>query len=108
MRQDNQKYCFSCGTIIDSRAQKCPNCGVFQPDTAQQSSSVNTRWLVAFLLCLILGVFGIHRFYLNRVGSGILMLITLGGFGIWYLIDLIILIVGGFRDGDGNLVKPSF
>jgi TM2 domain-containing membrane protein YozV len=107
MRQDNQKYCFSCGAIIDSKAQHCPSCGVFQPDTAFQNRSFNARWLSALLLCLFFGVFGVHRFYLNRVGSGILMLITFGGLGIWYLIDLIILIVGGFRDGYGKIVKPN-
>jgi len=107
MRQDNQKYCFNCGTIIDSRAQNCPSCGVYQPDTIQ-NRSINAKWLIAFLLCLIFGMFGIHRFYLNRIGSGILMLITFGGLGIWYVIDLIVMIVGGFRDGEGNFVKPSF
>jgi TM2 domain-containing membrane protein YozV len=60
--------------------------------------------LAAVLLCLLLGVFGAHRFYVGKIGTGILMLITFGGFGIWALIDLIFVIVGSFRDKEGRLV----
>jgi TM2 domain-containing membrane protein YozV len=60
--------------------------------------------LVASLLCFLFGVFGAHRFYLGKIGTGILMLITIGGFGIWALIDLILIIVGSFKDKEGRLV----
>jgi TM2 domain-containing membrane protein YozV len=60
--------------------------------------------LVAVLLCFLLGVFGAHRFYVGKIGTGILMLVTFGGFGIWALIDLILVIVGSFRDKEGLLV----
>jgi len=60
--------------------------------------------LVALLLCWFLGIFGAHRFYVGKVGTGVLMLVTLGGFGIWALIDLIIIVVGSFRDQEGRLV----
>ena len=56
------------------------------------------------LLCFFLGGLGIHRFYVGKIGTGILMLITLGGFGIWTLIDFIIIIVGKFTDKEGNLI----
>ena len=58
--------------------------------------------LIAFLLCFFLGGLGIHRFYVGKVGTGILMIVTLGGLGIWVLIDLIMLIMGSFTDKDGN------
>ena len=58
--------------------------------------------VVAILLCLFLGVFGAHRFYVGKVGTGILMLLTGGIFGIWTFIDLLVLICGGFRDSNGN------
>jgi TM2 domain-containing membrane protein YozV len=106
MRTDQEKYCFNCGTTIDSRVAVCPNCGVPQPDVAR-NNTLNTRWLAALLLCIFFGVFGIHRFYLGRIGTGILMLITLGGLGIWYVVDLILIIVGQLRDHDGNFVKAQ-
>jgi TM2 domain-containing membrane protein YozV len=104
MRTDQEKYCFNCGATIDSRAAVCPKCGVPQPDVAK-NKTLNSNWLATFLLCFIFGVFGVHRFYLGRVGTGILMLITLGGLGIWYIIDLILIIVGQMRDSHGNYVK---
>ena len=48
----------------------------------------------AVLLCFFLGMFGIHRFYVGKIGTGILMLLTLGGLGIWTLVDFV---AGGRR-----------
>lgn len=53
------------------------------------------------LLCIFLGGLGVHRFYVGKVGTGLLMLFTLGGFGIWALIDLVLIVTGGFRDANG-------
>ena len=60
--------------------------------------------IVALLLCWFLGVFGAHRFYVGKIGTGVLQLLTLGGLGIWAFIDLIIIAVGSFRDAEGALV----
>ena len=60
--------------------------------------------LVALLFCVLLGVFGVHRFYVGKIGTGILMLLTLGGLGIWALIDLILIAVGSFRDRENRRV----
>jgi TM2 domain-containing membrane protein YozV len=77
-----------------------------QPDIVR-NKTLNSRWIAAVLLCWILGVFGAHRFYLGRTGSGVLMLLTIGGLGIWYLIDLILVIVGQMRDSNGQYVKAQ-
>ena len=58
--------------------------------------------LAAALLAWFLGVLGIHRFYVGKVGTGILMLVTLGGLGIWALIDFIVILVGSFKDKEGR------
>lgn len=65
------------------------------------------NWLATLLLCLFLGGIGVHRFYVWKVGTGILQLITLGGCGIWTLIDLIMIITGSFTDKDGNKITNS-
>ena len=57
------------------------------------------------LLCFFFGVFGVHRFYVGKVGTGILQLLTLGGFGIWTLVDFIMIVVGSFKTGE--LTRPQ-
>jgi TM2 domain-containing membrane protein YozV len=59
------------------------------------------------LLCLLLGGLGIHRFYVGKIGTGILQILTLGGLGIWVLIDLIMIAVGSFTDKSGLPIKSS-
>ena len=61
----------------------------------------------ALLLCLLLGGFGVHRFYVGKIGTGILMLLTLGGLGIWVIVDLIMIAVGSFKDKNGLPIKAS-
>ena len=63
------------------------------------------NWVAALLLCIFFGVFGAHRFYVGKIGTGILMLITLGGFGIWTVVDLIIIICQDFKDKEGKVLK---
>ena len=60
--------------------------------------------LAAALLCFFLGCFGAHRFYLKKTGTAVLMLCTLGGLGIWALVDLIFILTGSFRDREGRRV----
>ena len=59
---------------------------------------------IAFILAIVLGVFGAHRFYVGKIGTGILMVCTVGGLGIWYLYDVIMIAAGSFRDADDRRV----
>ena len=60
--------------------------------------------LAAFLLALFTGIFGGHRFYVGKIGSGILQICTLGGLGIWWLADTVLVASGEFRDVQGKRV----
>ena len=68
---------------------------------------VNKYDVGVMLLCFFLGSFGVHRFYTGKIVTGILMLLTLGGCGIWALIDFIMILVGSFTDSDGKPIKNS-
>ena len=72
-----------------------------------QQQSSEKSYIVMILLCFFLGSLGIHRFYVGKIGTGILMIITLGGLGIWTLIDFIMIIIGKFKDKEGKEIKPS-
>jgi hypothetical protein len=72
--------------------------------TVPSSPSEKSRG-VALALAAVLGPFGAHRFYVGKTGTGVLMLCTLGGAGLWYLYDLILVSGGSFRDAEGRLVS---
>ncbi|MDN4620902.1 TM2 domain-containing protein [Paenibacillus sp. PsM32] len=61
--------------------------------------------LVSLLLCIFFGYLGIHRFYVGKVGTGLLMLFTAGLGGVWVIVDIIIIILGKFRDKEGYPLK---
>jgi TM2 domain-containing membrane protein YozV len=95
-------FCNNCGKEISDQAIACPSCGHPQKNVPEFSSKSGTE---TFLLCFFFGGLGIHRFYVGKVVTALLMLFTLGGLGIWTIVDLIIIAVGGFRDAEGFKVK---
>ena len=62
-------------------------------------------YIACVLFCTFLGLFGVHRFYVGKVWTGLLMFITVGGFFIWNIVDLVLIIIGEFKDKSGRLVK---
>ena len=73
--------------------------------TEQAQTVSDKSRLGTLLFCIFLGVFGAHRFYVGKIGTGILTIVTLGGFfGIWPLVDIIMIVIGSFRDKQGRRV----
>ena len=97
--KNGKLFCNHCGANTDIKAEMCIKCGV-------KLAGEGKDWLTALLLCIFLGALGVHRFYTGSIGIGIIQLLTLGGCGIWTLIDLIMIATGSFKDGEGRpLVK---
>jgi TM2 domain-containing membrane protein YozV len=78
------------------------------PQAEEKDISPKSR-LAVTLLCvlppLILPIHGLHRFYLGKIGTGILMLFTLGGLYIWTIIDFVYAVTGSMKDKEGKLIK---
>ena len=77
----------------------CPKCGcaVAPTKTVDPNASPKSR-LITLLLCIFVGGLGIHRFYVGKIGTGVLWLLTAGCFGIGALVDLIMIACGTFTD----------
>ena len=71
-----------------------------------ESGNSEKSFVAILLLCALLGVFGVHRFYVGKVGTGIIQLLTFGGLGIWSLVDLIMIATQKFKDSNGLPIKP--
>ena len=112
----SEKYCSGCGNGLIASAAICPNCGTPAGQSATSAGSVPTGqpqrdFMVALLLSIFVGSLGVDRFYTGQIGLGIgKLLITLFtcGFGgwVWWLIDIILIATGSYRDAQGRpLVK---
>lgn len=100
------KYCPNCKSETSPQAQICVKCGVGLGKGAVDGEGKD--WLTVLLLNLFLGLLGVHRFYTGHTVIGVVQLLTVGGCGIWALIDLIMILTGSFKDAQGNpLVKKN-
>ena len=115
-------FCTNCGAQLDDKAVICVKCGVathnlqagsgFQSGAGTQprtgipvdasGNPVGYDWLTTLLLCFFLGYLGIHNFYTKKTGIAIFQLLTVGGCGVWALIDFIMILTESYRDGNGN------
>lgn len=113
-------YCSRCGMKMDAGVSTCPRCAEPVDRGGQQASaaypvpgpvgaaydldaSPKSR-LVMLLLCIFVGLPGVHRFYAGRIPTGVLWLCTGSLLGVGWLYDLVIITCGAFRDGDGRRI----
>lgn len=75
------------------------------PEAAALVPETDKRILPAAILAFLFGWLGVHRFYVGKIGTGFLQLATLGGLGIWAMIDLILIVTGSFTDGEGRKIR---
>ena len=101
-------YCSNCGKKLSDQAVSCPDCGHpvrrVSPGFEEGKQISPKSRLVTLLFAVFIGSLGIHRFYVGKVGTGIAMIFTLGGLGIWALIDIIMIASGSFTDMEGRYV----
>ena len=117
------KFCKHCGEKIDADCVVCPKCGKQVEElkrnqpivinntntntlTSQQDDGYpyKKKW-IAFVLALFLGGLGIHRFYVGKLGTGIIWLLTGGLLFIGWILDVIMILIGAFRDKAGMPLK---
>lgn len=98
------RFCQNCGAETIATQEICVKCGV---RLAGGAGGGDKDWLMALLLSIFVGYFGVDRFYMGYTGLGILKLITGGGCGVWWLIDVIMIATDSLKDAKGRPLKKK-
>ncbi len=103
------KYCTNCGKPIGpaefrSANGYCAECTAKNPGPTQAGQYSEKDWLVTLLFSIFLGCLGIHRFYVGKIGTGVLWLLTGGCLGIGALVDIIMIATENFTDEYNRLI----
>lgn len=118
---DGAKFCNNCGYNFENQqaqATQQPTQAQFQQPYQQPNIIINNvatanatavggfgvspkSKMVALILCVFGGFLGLHQFYAGSIGKGILYLFTFGVFGIMWIIDILRILAGTFKDGNG-------
>jgi hypothetical protein len=102
-----RSVCGRCSLAMPRSAPYCPGCGALVHSSASGARPIEYEEvsdysrLLALLLCIFLGYIGAHRFYVGRLWTGVLWLLTGGLFGAGYVLDLVAILMGRFRDREG-------
>ena len=97
-RNTDEKFCSFCGKIINKDDEICSHCG------ARQMMYPAKKWSTLLLLCIFLPEFAAHRFYAGKPITAILFILTAGGFLIWWIIDIIMILTKNFKDSQGRKI----